>query len=299
MFGFCILQAGFAPVYKALVYKPLFGYRTSFGTEWGSLLLLKPEFMADWFPTVLRVLPAVGVVMLALAGWLGMRRDWTRARHCVVIAAVGAMAMASIAYYPDLIHYAYVVGVFFVGAALLTEWGLRRLPSRAAGLLAPAAAAAGIAYFGLHLQGVAARAAARHPHRLQTRFGTIATEPRDLHATMYPVLQPLIDADPERLLFTAPAFASLYLLADANNPTPYQFVVADYTDAAEFDRIFAALEARQARHVVITWWPEQAIEPRLREYVLREYEAAVPEPPLSILLLRRRTPAPAAPDPRP
>lgn len=65
---------------------------------------------------------------------------------------------------------------------------------------------------------------------------------------------------------------------------------------AEFDRIFAALDARQARHVVITWWPEQAIEPRLRDYVLRHYEAAVPEPPLSLLIWRRRAePLPAAP----
>ncbi|MGH7787567.1 MAG: hypothetical protein ACRERC_11910 [Candidatus Binatia bacterium] len=296
MFGFCIAQAGFDPVYTALVHKPLFGYRTSFGTRWGSLLLLKKEYLADWFPSVLRALPLVGVVMLAVAGWAGAWRDWARARAGFVIAVVGGLAMASIAYYPDLIHFAYVVGVFFVGAAALLEWSLRLLPERAAGGLAAAAAAAGIAYFGLHLHGVAERTAARHPARVATRFGTIAAEAGDLHTTVVPAILPLIDADPERLLFTAPAFVSLYLLTDAQNPTPFQFVVAGYTDQEEFDRIFAALDARQARHLVITWWPEKSIEPRLRDYVLRNYEAAVPDPPLSHLILRRRqTPLPATP----
>lgn len=290
-----IAPAGFAPVYEALVYHPLFGYRAAFGTSWGSLLALKAELLADWFPRLLRGLPWVGVAMLGLAAWAGVRRDWPRARSAFVLAVVGAMAMASIAYYPDLIHYAYVVGVFFVGAALLAELAAQALPVRLGGALATAAAAALIAGSAWHLHGVAARTMARVPLRLETAFGTVAAAPDDLHALIYPAVRPLVDADPERLLFTAPAFASLYLITGAKNPTPFQLVVAGYNSAAQLDRLFAALDARQARTVVMTWWPTKGIDPRLKDYIERHYEAALPDKPLSLMVLRRRaTPLPAA-----
>jgi len=285
-----IAQAGFGPVYLALVEMPLFGYASSFRTSWGTDWSLIRELKPDFFPRVVRALPFLPAVLLfplAAAAW---RRDWARARSPFALLAFCLAALGSIAYFPGLGHYAFIAPILLLAPAWALEAALAALAARRPALVgaaAPVAAAAAVAWSGLHLHGVAARAAARMPLRLQTRFGTIAASPDDLHAKCYPILQELVDADPDHLLFTAPGLVSFYLLTGGRNPTPYQYVLARYTTPAQYDEILSTLERRRVATMMISWWPKNGIDPRLADYVTQHYDSAAAEMPAAMLVFRR------------
>lgn len=281
-------QAGLAAVYRALVEFPLVNYRTRFRAAWGAIPWV-PE--ADYFPKLMRLLPFAPLLVLVPLWRVVPQRRWGGARGPVAVLAFALAGLASIAYFPDLIHYGFITALLLLAPALALEAAVAALAARWPGLAraaVPALAVAVLAWCGVHLRGVAARAQTGAPLRLQTSFGTIAAAPGDLHAQAYEFVQRSVDADPERLLFTAPGLTSFYLLTGGRNPTPYQNVVAGYTTAAQHDEILATLEASRVKTLVIPLLPERIIDPRLAAYVEEHYAAAAGLPPA--LGVRQRKP---------
>lgn len=247
-----VAQAGLAPVYEALVRFPLVEYRRANRIAWG----------ADIFPdarkqaAVVRALPWVMALLAPRLALAGARRDWAAARGPFVLLATGGAAVASIAYFPDIIHLAFVAGIFAIGLTDCVEHGVRAA-ARWRPVLASAApllAAAGLAWSAFELQRAAAWSQADATARLDTAFGTVAAHPLHLHALAYPEVQAMVDRDPDRLLFAYPWMTSLYLMTGARNPTPYQCMQPNYLTPARVAAALAAVEAARVRTVVVSDW---------------------------------------------
>ena len=248
-----VAQAGFDPVYEALVRVPLGEYRRANRTAWGT----------DVFPDgikqtgAVRALPWVMALLAPRLALAGARRDWTGARGPFVLLAASAAAVASIAYYPDVIHLAFVAGIFAIGLTDCVERGVRAAAWVHPGLtrLAPLLAAAGLAWSALELQRIAALTQATATARVETAFGTVAAHPQHLHAVVYPLVQALVDRDPDHLLLAYPWMSSLYLMTGARNPTPYQCMQPNYLSPARLAQALALVDAARVRTVVVSNWP--------------------------------------------
>jgi hypothetical protein len=142
--------------------------------------------------------------------------------------------VAAVAYFPDFIHVAFVTPVFFVlGAAALerllpgeTSWG------RAAGFAVAAAIALAL---GVKLYANAQAYAREFPIVRRTAFGNVAyAHPRELW--LLDRVDRELDETGDRQLFFYPV-TSLYLTADARNPTRHQFLLAGFNTPQHFHEV--------------------------------------------------------------
>jgi hypothetical protein len=159
--------------------------------------------------------------------------------------------MASIAYFPDFIHIAFIAPVFFVAIAESFEWFLSCLPismtlRRVGGFVAAAALAA---IFGWQLQQNFDRLWRMYPITRQTSFGRIEMA-RPIEAQLYERVDALLRDVPSRRLFCYPITASLYLMADAHNPTRYGFLRAGYNSPDQVQEVVDVLKAARLPYIV-------------------------------------------------
>ena len=108
-------------MYDGLIRFPLVEYRHANRTRWGTDIF--PDGMKQ--VAVVRALPWVMALLGPRLVVAAARRDWRTARGPFVLLAAGGAAAASIAYLPDVIHIAFIAGVFAIGLADCFERGLR------------------------------------------------------------------------------------------------------------------------------------------------------------------------------
>ena len=121
-----IASAGFANVWRALVVHPLLNYGGTTHCAWGHVNVMTVLQGSFTFPRLLKYLPVV-VVPTVVRLIVGPRNAEKRRLGLLVVSL--ASAVASIAYFPDFIHIAFIAPLFLVAAsenleALTRAWTL-------------------------------------------------------------------------------------------------------------------------------------------------------------------------------
>jgi len=244
--GLVVAAAGFWPVWEALVLYPLQNYAGTFRAQrWGAVAISTAAYARDTLPTVLRWLPLALAVDLGRLALAARRRDVAVARRLVLLLGVSGLAVASVWYYRDFIHVAFVAPILLVAAA---EAITALLPPRGAS----AVVAAAVLIFALsHAARVRAARAAAHPVRHQTAFGEIAFQKSE-HARLVDRLRALAADAGSDELFSYPTNARFYLLTGLRNPTRYSLLQPGYSSPEAFAEVTRTLEARRTPLVLVT-----------------------------------------------
>lgn len=245
-----IAAAGFEPVWRALVIHPLTNYAATNQTNWGDVNVMTGPQARFTYPRTLLYLPLALVPLVPRVIAAVRRRDGATARPRVLLIAFSLTSMASIAYFPDFIHIAFIAPVFFVAIADTLEWLLARASgrrwARPAGCVAVAAL---VAAFSWQLTVNYAVLWRLHPIALETAFGRIDVA-RPVEAQLYERTNQLLANVPSRGLFCYPVLASLYLMADARNPTRYGFLHSKYSSPDQLQEVVDTLKAAQLPYIV-------------------------------------------------
>jgi hypothetical protein len=248
--GLVVAAAGFTPVWEALVMYPLRNYAaTIHAGRWGAVAYYTASHARETFPAVLRWLPlalAVDVARLVAAVW---RRDVDRTRRLVLLLAFSALVVASIWYYHDFIHIAFVAPVLLVAVVELLDAAARALPWPRAVTAALAAAVLAVTLVhGMRIHAARARAL---PVRHETAFGEVAL-PNTGFARLVDRVRELAATAGTDELFSYPSNARFYLLTGLRNPTRFSWVQYGYSQAEAYAEVFRALEQHQTPIVLVT-----------------------------------------------
>lgn len=287
--------AGIDVLIEGLVRFPVEAYRPTFRTAWGAVGPLTKDFAPYTWPNVLRFTPAV-LALMALRLVIGLitASDRRMTRWLSVLFILSISAAASVWYYADFIHVAFIAPIFFVGMAETLRWvfsPLRRWPHVETGMASIVALGCAVA-LSLHLERNHSRAwqTYRVPH--DTAFGRIdfATkwEPVLIDATRAALLE-----TPGAELFCYPTLAGPYLTTGGKNPTRYQFLDARAQPRRYIEAVVDVLRQRRVEFLLIAYAYIRPDDP-IAQLMRSDYEA-VPIPALPLtgefpttLLYRRK-----------
>lgn len=248
-----VLLAGFDAVFDALVRFPLESYRKSAPhPAWGKVTRLTAAYAAGTFPALLAKLPWLLLAPLALL--LGDRRRIDareHARRCLAITVFAAATVASIWYYNDFIHIAFIAPSFFVIAAMGAQWACDALPLRSTLLpsIRRAVAAAVLSAAALHLAANHRRAWQLTPYVHDTAFGRVAFQTQ-WEMTLVDELRTRLRGEPAPEIFCYANLAAPYLTTGAKNPTRFQHFAAWAFPAADVAQVVATLQERRVPYIV-------------------------------------------------
>jgi hypothetical protein len=258
-----VVTAGIGPVLKALVVFPVVNYRGANRVGWGAPPPL-PELFAFTFGRLLRFAPVLAIVTAIRAAG---ERDPERRRVLMTLVVMAAGAVGSIAYYPDMIHIAFVGTLFAIVAAELCEWSLRRFAAPAAvGWVASVLIVVGVA---VQVDRRLVYTRSLYPIRRETRFGTMAF-PSEGEAALLDTIRRLVPETGPRELFVYPGLGTLYLMTGTTNPTPYQLLLPGYSGPEQVRDAISILEQRRVPCIVVARPFMQAGDP-VAAYIERNY----------------------------
>ena len=252
--GYCMWRASpekmFAAVYT-FVTKNYAG-RIAGAVRWGGTWWIGHHLESvswAWAAKAFPLLLGVETVVL-LGGWLVTRR-MSVARATLLVLAVAMCA--SILYFPDLVHIAFIAPFpLIVAAALLHELRTARVPRVGTLMRTVGGIALAVGFVGALHRGASNLFFYRqlHPVRYATAFGTLAgaTETQQVYEGLRDAMQ--IVPTERRTLFSYPSDASLYLTVPARNPTPFSLLLRSY-DAEQYQQVVDAIERRQIDFVAI------------------------------------------------
>jgi hypothetical protein len=250
--GALIAAAGFEKVWAALVVFPLFNYRPAMQSAWGHTNRWIAWQGSFTYPRALRYLPAIlPVNVLQLIALLRSRQSEVEARRLGLLIFFCAASVASIAYYPDFIHIAFIAPAFFVAVAVAVEWSVRRvaLSVRLVKVALSVAGAAFLLFSGVRLQQNLERLRDAYPHSRTTAFGRVGfANPRE--AELYDTVRELMQGVPSRYLYCYPIVSHLYLLLDVANPTPYGFFFSAFNGPEQTRDVLRHLAEKQPPYIV-------------------------------------------------
>jgi hypothetical protein len=291
-----VATAGAEPVWRALVVHPLVNYRGAHRCRWGHIPTLGKVPVG--LPVVLKYLP-VGLVIPALRLVThAVRRRWHHNTGTLVLLLItNAGAIASIWYFPDYIHIAFIAPLMFVTIAESLEWGLTllRVPSlvwRRVGMVGAAAVLIAGAW---PITRTINAWRTMFSARADTAFGRVAIAPNE-QVFLDELVQLLRDA-PERSLFGYPVSASrLSLMTGATNPTRYAFFRFGYNAPDQLQDLMASLSANPPTYVIrhlLGLWFKRKNDP-IEAFIDQHFEPVDPKHPLRSLILKPRKNSPAA-----
>jgi hypothetical protein len=264
-----VARAGVEPVLTALVRYPLHNYPSVVSASWGHVDLLNVDLASHTFPTLLAYLPValLPVAVRAVAAW---RRREDALRGLVALLAFAGAVSASIGYFPDFIHIAFIAPIFLVALAAALDWLLGVLPEGWRGAAPAVLASVVLAALAAQLARNWQRAWAEYPVIYQSPFGRIDLADQRV-ATQNDRVRALLDASPTRELLAYPGLPAVYLMTGANNPTPYQLLSPAYNGLPTVQAAIDTLERRQVPLVVIVEPFVEKNDP-LVAYVREHYE---------------------------
>jgi hypothetical protein len=265
LFAALLIAAGPQPLYDALVRFPLESYRGYNRTPWGRTVSIPGTMIAVRSLIVLPAIALVTAVRAVSSARAGGDRPRTRALF--VLALFAGAAVLSVAYYPDATHLGIIAPLPLLLAAETLEAALSRAGSaRWPGWVV--ACGVGLAC-AAQLTSNLERARAAKPVSMDSAFGRVDTiaDERALVET----LRERLRARSSREVFGYPFYASIYLLAGADNPTRFQVLLPGYSPSAHFDETLSVLEARQVPYVaVLTIWVDWQND-RVVRYLQQHY----------------------------
>jgi hypothetical protein len=280
-------SAGLEKIIDATIRFPMIGYRHQHHTiPWGSVSVMTHALAPYTSPAFLAYLPLVVGANAGRAAWIWLRgRDADRFRRQLGLAAVGAAAVGSILYSPDVIHLAFIAPLLLVSAAELLQLGAQRLDEAVGATRLPEwALAAGASVF------LIAKAASNLERVWQTvtpypsAFGRVdLANPRP--AELLRRIDALLEKEPTREVFVYPACTFVYLMTDTDNPTPYQLLLPTLNPPEHHAEVVRALEARRTRYVVVC--PRSMPDDPVLPYVEEHYECVEAKEAPCVIYRRR------------
>ena len=296
--GFAMVS-GVEPLYAALVRFPLVSYRHVFRSRWGNLPVSIAGYGEYTLPLVLqwsRLTIALPAAQAAVE--IVRRRNRRQARALCALSGLAVSSALSIAYYPDLIHVAFIAAVFWLCLAAGLEWVCAALPaawSRWCGRLIGAAACAGLL---LHLAAYARLLRTQFPLSYESAFGRVALQAEWEVIFLEQAGKHLRNARATKA-YSYPSLSSVYLLLGVDNPTRYQYFDALVSPAQHQADVLAVLEHGDAPYVIMYWFPfvrprdpiVRFIQQHYEEIPIPELQAVAPLPP--VILYARPNPTPA------
>ncbi len=298
-----VFLAGVRPVYDALVLFPLVNYRKSFQTTWGAVFWITQSYGSLTIPLLLTYTPVAVIPAIArvVVGFFS-RIDRQQLRQLIVIIVSAGSAALSIAYFPDLIHVAFVAPVFFIAAAEAVQWALntwvRAVPART--VIGALAAAALVFALSLQLRrnAIWLKDKFRYPH--DTAFGRIDFNVR-WAGLLIDRTREILATTKTNELFAYPNTCEPYLTTGGKNPTPYQYFYAPVSPPEHTQAVLALLTSGKIPYVVAQGFFLKPQDP-VAKVILDDYEQIkIPEmkglgefPNLALFRRRDIAPPPAA-----
>lgn len=255
-----VAVAGFEPMFEQLVLHPLGGYRLYNKSSWGKVQLMSAPLAAFTYPLFLKYLP---VSLAPIASWR-LVRGW-RARDRFEFERVSTLSIFAIATaltvvnLPDFIHLAFILAIYLLFGVETMEWGLAKLPAsvRVAPWIGGFAIALLVA-IGVHLQRNYVMAWEKYHLPTETEFGIVdMATPQQVK--MFETVHAALENEPERKLFCYPAYASLYLMADAYNPTMHEIIAPGYLTPEQYRETIDILEIERVGYIFS--WREFEADP--------------------------------------
>ncbi|NRA00319.1 MAG: hypothetical protein HRU01_27850 [Myxococcales bacterium] len=231
------------------------------------------------------VLVVLGVVRAVSAH---RRGDLSELRKLALLCVYSSFAALATGYRADFIHLAFISAPFFVFAAETAQWlwRLARRPQmeRIVTIVLFVAVLVGSID---HLARVADRRQERFAYSTMTPFGRVSFWSRREVALIRRTLAAM-DELSTRELFCYPACASIYLLADAENPTPYDLVFYPSVHSREHvDDILQTLDRREIDYVMVQGIPAKR-DPVIR-YIEQHYARVRTKDGRTVPLYRRKS----------
>jgi hypothetical protein len=289
-----LASAGPGPLYAALVRFPFESYRGYHRDQtWGRFLALGHGDVSARLPAWLPLFIALSFASGARGAWRRADREAARAR--LVLGLLGAAMVLSVLYNPDAVHLTLIAPVGLIAAVERLEAGLgwverRRTAAPIGALVAGMLASAVIALLGINLHVRRTWYAVRADTVLGPIDFADHTEP-----SLLAVLRPRLRDEPVREVFGYPFYASLYLLAEAQNPTRFQVLKPGYSTPAQIAEALQTLEARRTPYVVVLPYSIEWSNDDVIHYLDSHYER-IPIPgvgPRGPFVLFHRRPAPS------
>jgi hypothetical protein len=252
LLGWLIARAGFPRVWRALVIFPIFDYGGVTHCPWGDVNIVTYSQSTFTFPLLLKYLPLALIPALARLTWAvvrGSSRD--EARQLLMLIAFAGTSIASILYFPDFIHIAFIAPVFLVAIAESAEWAVRRLPMRAPLLRAVGALAAAALLVAcvLRLDHNLVRLREANRFSRSSAFGRVDFN-REEDALLYDRVKELMQGTSSRYLYCYPIIAHLYLMLDVENPTAHGFFVPGYSGPDLVQEVIDSLNTTRPPYIV-------------------------------------------------
>jgi hypothetical protein len=281
-------RAGIDPVWRALILFPLINYRDVNHVEWGGWLY--PTVPPTIFARLLRYSPAV-LLLVFVALLLRPRRihgDAVRGR-ALTLVLFSLFSIASISYYPDLIHIALIMPIFLIDFAAASEWSLSALPKGLDRRLGWLAASALLLVSGWELRRNLPPPLPPLLAPYQSRFGMLPMGPHERR--FYENLDGLLDDVPSRTLFRYPLSRYTYLLLGAHNPTRFEYVLPGLHGEDHIQEVLEVLRTHDVPYVVVD---RAALAPadQIFEFIRKHYEPMSDAESRDSVVWRRAGPAP-------
>jgi hypothetical protein len=292
VFGPLLVLAGVDALYDALVRLPLQGYRAYHAKRaWGENLLGASArgiggYLLTWLPAFVPLVLASGVWAVA------RRRNRETARARLVIGVLGAAALLSVAYNPDAVHITLILPVVLLATVERLEAALAAIERTPFGRVASWFVGLSLTAAAVALLVIALRYRQRlYPTRADTPIGRVDFAD-DTEVRLLRRLEDRLRAAPAREVFGYPFYASLYLLADARNPSRFQVLTPGYSPPEHIAEAILSLETRRTPYVVVlTYFVDWQNDEFIR-YLQQRYERVPVEgiEPLGAFVLFRRRP---------
>lgn len=267
-----IAAAGIEPIVRSLIIFPLVNYRGTYRSAWGGVQYFTMHYASFTFPTLLKLAPlSLSTIPVRIGVALRGRSDVDAVQRLVTLAIFALSSIASIAYYPDVIHLAFIAPVFLIVAAEALDWSIRCLPNvRLARVVGAATALTLAGVIGWQLRNNWQRNWHLAPVTYDSAFGRMDFGDDQL----IPVIEQaraLVAAAPVKEMFCYPSISGPYLWTGAKNPTPYQYFSPTYNDEGQVREILATLEARRTPVVVMSPLMARPGDP-IADYVGAHYD---------------------------
>lgn len=273
LLGALVALAGLPTLWDQVIMHPLTGYRRHNFSRWAGVNFMTLRGTAYTYVSVLKQLPwvlAIGGLRL-LRAWRA-RTDLQTASDILALSILCGAGVLSIGYLPDYIHVSFIAPLFLVFWAETIEAALRAsarfLPyprlwsaALALGVLAPLC---------MRLHDNVGLAQREYPFSLETAFGRIDLS-NDKQVPLINAVVAAVDSDPTRRLFTYPIYASLYLIADADNPARQQFLLPGFHSAKHFADTFQRVRLSKVAHIVACDQPIAPGDP-IRKHIYNYYD---------------------------
>ena len=225
--GWLIARAGFYRVWRALVLFPLSDYAHGVTpAAWGDINIITASHASYTFPLLLKYLPLVLVPAALRLTWAVARgRAPEEARRLLLLIVFALTSIASIQYFPDFIHIAFIAPVFLIMLAESAEWVVRYMQAPRPVLLASyvLAAATLLLASGAQLRDNLERKRSAYDISRPTAFGRVDFHSRR-QARLFDRMKERMRGTWSRYLFCYPLIADLYLMLDAENPSAVGFL---------------------------------------------------------------------------